>query len=754
MAARDGSSAPKPIERAVLDHVRDPSYRPVDVKDLVRDLVRAIGAAATDRVELRRVIRGMIRDGRLARISGRRVVAAGPAGAVVGVLERRRDGRTVLTPTDGGDPVEIAERDLGEAREGDTVAVRRTRPPRDGARARGAVVGVVARERGARLGIVVRAGRGWQVRPFEPDERALALPGAFRHAAVAGDVVRYERLPGRGEPGDARVVEVLGPLDAPGVDVEVVCRRHRLTPEFPSDALAEASAIPDAVPNDERARRERFDRPAPVTIDGETARDFDDAVAVETLPDGGWRLYVHIADVAWFVRTGSPLDRAAAARGTSAYFPDRVVPMLPPRLSDDLCSLRPGEDRLVQTVVLDIAPSGRVRRHRVADGIIRSAARLTYEQVAAALDGSDRAHGVPRRLLPMLRDADRLREALETRRRRRGSVDFDLPEPRIQVDLEGVMTGIALRPRNRAHRLIEAFMLAANETVAERLGRRDAPCLYRVHETPDPTKIDALREFAGKFGVEWTVEPERVEARDVQALLDAVEGRPEYPLVAQVALRSMRQARYAVDNLGHFGLAASAYAHFTSPIRRYPDLVVHRAVRSTGRGGPRDEPTVDPLDEVAASCSALERAAEAAERELLEWKKIAFLRDRVGETLDGVVTGVARFGLFVQLTDSLVEGLVRVDRLGGDWFDFDEGRLELRSRSGATRHTLGDRMVVRVDRVDTALRRVELSPADAPDESVRPRSAGSTRRTRRGRPAARGGGGRPARTGRGRRGRR
>ncbi len=696
-------------ETLILERVRDSRYRPTTA----RDLVRALRIPREDQAGARKVVRAMLRSGRLVRISGRRIVAGGPDGAVVGLLERRRDGRAVVAPIDGSDPIDIPERLLATAREGDTVAVRTTGTSQRGARSRGAVVEILARERGGQLGIVARSGRTWEVRPLEPDREVLHVAAPLRKKAGVGDVVRYERLPGGERDREAKVLEVLGPLDAPGIDVEVVCRRHALRTEFPATVEREAARLPAAVPADEAARRERFEDPPPVTIDGETARDFDDAIAVERLGKGGWRVYVHIADVAWFVRTGSALDREAVARGTSTYFPDRVVPMLPPRLSDDLCSLRPGEERLVQTAVIDLSADGEVRGHRIADGVIRSRARLTYDQVAAALDGRPGPAGIAKPILAMLREADRVREALEARRAARGSVDFDLPEPQIQVDLEGVMTGVAIRPRNRAHRMIEGLMLLANETVAGRLEDRGLACMYRIHELPDPTKIEVLREFAAKFGVNWDVDPDDVAPGDVQRLLRAVEGRPEYPIVAQVALRSMKQARYAVDNAGHFGLAAPVYAHFTSPIRRYPDLVVHRLARASA-GGRRDEPATDPLPEVAAACSTLERNAEAAERELLEWKKIAFMRDRVGEAFDGIVTGIAAFGCFVRLTESLVEGLLRVDRLGSAWFDFDEGRMELRAREGGQAYTLGDRLRVRVDRVDAALRRVELSLEESP----------------------------------------
>jgi ribonuclease R len=525
------------------------------------------------------------------------------------------------------------------------------------------------------------------------------------------------------------VVEVLGPLDKPGVDTRVVARRYGLPLAFPEETLRAAGRLPEAVPPEVAASRERFDDPAPVTIDGETARDFDDAIAVAARPGGGFRLWVHIADVGHFVAPGDPLDREARARGTSVYFPDRVLPMFPEALSNDLCSLRPGEDRLVQSAVLDLDARGEVSGVRFADGVIRSAARLTYTQVAAVLEaGTERrkAAGVPAAVVPMLRVADRLREVLEKRRRARGSVDFDLPEPRILLDVEGVMTGITVEPRNTAHRLIEECMLAANEAVAGWLQTHEAPCLYRIHEKPDPLKLEALDAFVHPLGLSLRVDLQSVTPKDVQALLDAAEGKPEYAVVAQVALRSMRQARYSEENVGHFGLAAPVYCHFTSPIRRYPDLVVHRFLRAARHGKLRAlSGLAAELPALGESCSQLERTAETAERELLEWKKIAFMRGREGDVFEGVVTGVAPFGLFLQLTETLVEGLLRVEQLGGDRFAYDAARQELRAERGSARYGLGQPLQVVVQRVDTVLRRVDLglegAPAKLPAERARPR---------------------------------
>jgi ribonuclease R len=570
------------------------------------------------------------------------------------------------------------------------------------------------------------------VQPFDPVlGHGIHVPAGMHGDAADMHAVRFEIV--RGPVGrtarEARVVETLGHLDGPGTDVRVVARKYRLATEFPSSVLDAAAALPASVEPRDAEGRERFDDPSPVTIDGETARDFDDAIAVQELPRGGFRLFVHIADVSHFVAAGGALDIEARRRGTSVYFPDRVLPMFPEKLSNDLCSLRPRQERLVQSVIMDLTARGKVQDVRFADGIIHSAARLTYTQVAAVLEGKKRVRGVAAGLVPMLRTSDRLRSVLERRRHRRGSIDFDLPEPQILLDVEGAMTGITIEPRNRAHLMIEEFMLLANEVVAEHLQLHGAACLYRVHQPPDPIKLAALATFAGGFGIEMSAGGEDVTPGEIQTLLEAVEGKPEYRVISQVALHSMQQARYSVSNSGHFGLAAPVYCHFTSPIRRYPDLVVHRQLRALRRGRKDgDARAVEELSGVAESSSELERKAEAAERELLTWKKVAFIEDSLGEAFDGLVTNVTRFGLFVQLVDNLVEGLVRVELLGEEWFDFDAGRFELRGSESGNTYRLGDRLRVRVDRVDRVLRRVDLTPVEGAPQ--RRRGAGRGHRGR------------------------
>jgi ribonuclease R len=709
------SVGPSELARALQEVLDHPDYRPL----LQRELLHRANVGGRDRPAARELIRRWVREGRLQALRGGRLAAVPAVQEVEGVLERAGRGFARVVAAAGGENVLVPARLLAHARPGDRVVARVLSRGRDGG-LRGVVDRVVRREGGEPLGVFrVRGGRG-QVLPLDPSlGRAIDVPPTQRGEAEDGHIVRFQTARGRraGSAREARVLETLGHLDDPATDTRVVTREFGLSDAFPDEVSRAAARLPAAVSRSDAAGRERFDEPAPVTIDGETARDFDDAVAVQALPAGGFRLFVHIADVAHFVEPGGQLDDEARQRGTSVYFPDRVLPMFPERLSTDLCSLRPGVDRLVQSAILDVGPRGKLHAARFADGIIRSAARLTYTQVANALEGEGSAAGIPEHVLPMLRVADRLREVLEHARHARGSIDFDLPEPQILLDVEGVMTGITVQARNRAHRMIEEFMLLANEAVAGFLERAGGPCLYRIHEPPAVEKLQALGAFVEHFGLTLRAPGGAIEPAEIQRLLESVEGRPEYPIVSQVALRSMKQARYAVENSGHFGLASATYCHFTSPIRRYPDLVVHRQLRERRDGRQTNGMAMDPawLAEVAVASSERERNAEAAERELLSRKKVTFISGREGESFDGVVTGVTGFGLFVQLVDNLVEGLVRVEQLGEEWFEHDAQRMELRgSRSGRV-FRLGDRLRVRVDRVDRVLQRVDLSP----DEPVR-----------------------------------
>jgi ribonuclease R len=691
--------------RALLAYLQRADYRPLPQ----RQLLHQMQVTQDQRPAMRRLIRELLEEGRIVKGRAGRIVAAS-AGVATGILHRHRDGFGFVVPDGGGDDVFIPPRHLGGAFSGDRVVARVTRRGRRG-RLEGVIVDTVQRRSRRVLGVLRLRGRSGVVQPFDSAlAEPLHVPASFRMEAEHNDVVYVEMLrgPDGSRSAEGKVLEVLGHLDEPGTDVTIVARKYGLVSRMAEEALDAARELPSRVGRTEVGRRRRLDDPPPVTIDGETAQDFDDAIAVRQLPGGRFRLYVHIADVSHFIRPGSALDREAARRGTSVYFPGCVLPMFPEKLSNDLCSLRPGVDRLVQSVILDIDPDGSLRKTRFADGVIRSAARLTYTQVSRVLEGERQVRGVPRRVLPMLRVADSLRQVLEARRGARGSIDFDLPEPRILLDVEGVMTGITIEPRNAAHRLIEECMLIANEAVALHLERKGPGCMYRVHEAPDPAKLEILASFVRSFGLRLSLDGEP-EPGAIQRLIEQVEGRPEASVIGMMALRSMKQARYAMENSGHFGLAAPTYCHFTSPIRRYPDLTVHRLLRESRGKSRRPADWEVGLDAVAESSSELERNAEAAERELLTWKKITFIRNQVGQRFSGVVTGVTRFGLFVQLTDNLVEGLLHVERLGEERFEFDESRQELRGSRSGQAYRLGDRLEVRVERVDRVLLRVDFS---------------------------------------------
>ncbi len=653
--------------RAILAFVRQPKYRALTQRELLHHLQ----VSPADRGRARASLDRLVETGRLTL----------SAGGKVGVGRSHQDG------------------------------------------ARGATIDAFAGSPREIWGLFRAAEPGGVIEPMGSGSvgPALHVPGAFRHGALEGQIVRASVMPAlRGtDVPTAKVLETLGAFDAPGVDLRVITGRYGYSAAYPEPALAEADEVARLADSAAHGKRESFDDPPPVTIDGAHAKDFDDAIAVSELSDGGFRLWVHVADVSHFVREGSPIDAEARRRGTSVYLPELVIPMLPELLSNDLCSLRPGEDRLVQTVIIDYRPSGDVRRVRFADGLIRSAARLTYGQ-AAALMGNATVKGVGPQIGTMLRAAGRLAEMLAARRQQRGSIDFDLPEPELLLDVQGAMTGIVFEPRTAAHRLIEAFMIEANEAVAARLVKAERRALFRSHEPPDPTKVEVLSDFLASFGVELGDLDLEENPEALSRALASATALDAYPIIAQATLRTMKQARYSSQNEGHFGLASWAYCHFTSPIRRYPDLVVHRVMRDLRRRKPsRVEATGEDLDALALECSELERRAEAAEREILAWKKVAFIARQLGTVHAGLITAVVRFGLFVQLRETGVEGLVRIEVLGDEWFEYDERCQKLTgSRSGRS-FRVGDPIDVRVVRVDRAKLRVDLELAERPASGLR-----------------------------------
>jgi ribonuclease R len=503
-----------------------------------------------------------------------------------------------------------------------------------------------------------------------------------------------------------RIVEVLGNYADPGMEIEIALRKHDMPFEFSPEARAHARKLPDTVRRRDWVGREDITALPLVTIDGETARDFDDAVFCER-KGKGWRLVVAIADVSNYVESGGALDVDARARGNSVYFPRRVIPMLPEKLSNGLCSLNPQVERLCMVADMNVSAHGEIEAYRFYPAVMLSHARLTYNQVAAALYEKDaEAISSLGRLLPRLQELDRLFRALLKARARRGAIDFETTETRMEFDKAGKITRIVPEVRNDAHRLIEECMLAANVCASDFLHDNDHPALYRIHEGPSPEKLGKLRGFLAEFGLALGGGDDPM-AKDYAMLLEKTRSRPDAQLLQTVMLRSLRQAVYSPDNVGHFGLAYDSYTHFTSPIRRYPDLLVHRAIKAV-LAGKRYNPVPGNWEEIGLACSLTERRADEATRDVVDWLKCYYMRDRIGETFSGSVSAVVPFGMFVALDDIFIEGLVHVSDLGSDYFHFDEARHELMGERTRVRYRLSDRVRVQLIRADLETSKIDF----------------------------------------------
>jgi ribonuclease R len=685
----------------------------------VRELAHGLALDAAGRRELKSALRRLIEKGALVKIRGARVGLPDRMNLVVGKLSCSPAGHGFVVPEarrEGQDDLFVAAANIREALHGDRVVARVERHGPKGAEGR--IIRVLERANQRIVGRYESDGRfGGRVVPF--DRRVLHevfVPAGEEKGAEAGVMVAAEitRPPTATRNPSGRVTAVLGRLSDPGVDLKVIVAKFALPDAFPPEVEAEAAQVARPVSRAETASRTDFRSWLTVTIDPETARDHDDAVGIERLAGGGYRLAVHIADVAHYVREGGALDQEAYLRGTSVYFPDRVVPMLPHALSSDVCSLVEGQDRLTQTAVIELDARGSVARTAFHDGVIRSAARLSYQQAQAIVDGDAAARERFAPLVEALLAMDELAKKMRARRYERGSLDFDLPEPKLVLDAAGEMTGIVRHERLDSMRLIEEFMLAANEAVAEALHRAQAGALYRIHEQPDPGRIEEFVDLVASLGYRMPPNVETIRPEHFQLILRQIEGKPEEKLVSYLLLRTMKLARYHEENLGHFGLATEMYAHFTSPIRRYPDLVVHRALRALGQGRDAErEAWLKPkLPEMGLHLSEMERRASEAERELIEWKKVRFMAGKLGEVFSGYVTGVQAFGLFVELEEVYVQGLVHVSSMTDDYYRFDERAHLLKGENTRRTYRLGDRVEIQVVRVDLERRQIDFALRD------------------------------------------
>jgi len=803
-------------DRELLAHIARSSGGKAGYKQLVREL--SLGGGRERRLLLEQLARITVR-GDLVKADRehwsipRKNTGASRDNLLAGRLDLHRDGYGFVRPNarqgaGKDDDVFVPPDEINGAMQGDEVLVELA-PPRADGRRLGRVARILQRRNPTVVGVFhyARSDRepGHRLVPFDermtqhiviprrqelPSEEQAATPhrvigreaaAAVHHDDLEGLVVDVEitSWPTPTRPPIGRVIEILGDPDDFGVDVEMMIRKHQLPRVFPEKVLAEARAIA-FVDQAEVNRRRDFRDLSIVTIDGETARDFDDAVLVSDRSDGGYELQVHIADVSEYVGAGTDLDLEARIRGTSVYFPDRAIPMLPQELSTDLCSLRPKEDRLVLSCLMQLSPDARIESFEIVEGVIRSAERMTYTDVQGILDGDADTRARYASLVPDFARMKRLAVLMNKRREERGSIDFDLPEPVIEFDEQGQMRGVTRAERTWANRLIEEFMLAANECVATWLEDLGVPSLYRIHEKPEPRRVVQFEELAASFGYTLglgALPVRRVQTRgdrreaqrsgrqarthevpeDIavtpkmyQKLAARIEGKPEERILSYLMLRSLSQARYSEINEGHFALAAPTYTHFTSPIRRYPDLIVHRIAKELLRSGIAGDGQVDegrhsspwthpneglkgivihpakkrrpgegfqgqpPISEadlaqIAEESSQAERRAAEAERELVEWKKVRFMQDRVGEEFSGLVLNPTKYGLFVELTELFVEGLVPIETLSDDRYTWRENTHEIVGERWGRRFRAGDRAQVILDRILVQERRLQFS---------------------------------------------
>jgi ribonuclease R len=705
-----------------------------------RELLQRLKVPGEQRATFKRLLKDLVSTGALIQTRGNRYGVPDLMNLVVGRITTNPRGFGFVVPDR---PIENVTGDiyvpgsnLNQAMHGDRVVARIERVTDRGAEGR--ILRILERGATATVGRfdVDESGMGFVV-PF--DRRLIMdvqIPSGEQKDAEPGDMVTVEitRWPTAARAPLGRVTDVLGTIDEPGVDTEIIIRKFGISDQHGEAAVAEARRLGGEVRERDLKGRTDFRPLVTVTIDGEHARDFDDAITLEELPNGNYWLGVHIADVAHYVPEGSVLDEEAYERGTSVYFPERAVHMFPAELATGLCSLNPRVDRLVQSCLMEIDRRGQVVRYELHDGVIHSNERMTYTDVNAILTDRDpelRSRYAP--LVPLFERMQELFGILNRRRHRRGSIDFDLKEPEIILDDQGMVEEIVALERNVAHRIIEEYMLVANETVAQHLDDQGIPSLFRIHEDPDPLKVDEFEQFVTTLGYSLAAPKGAVKPKHFQKLVERMRGTPQEKPIAFLMLRTMQKARYDPSNMGHFGLAADSYTHFTSPIRRYPDLIVHRTLRE-GRHGrmteDRREELTDELPEVARHTSDRERRADDAERELVQWKKVRFMADKVGDEFVGYITGVTSFGLFIELVEHFVEGLVHVSTMADDYYRFVERAHILQGENTGKSYRLGDKVQVQVIKVDMERRQVDLGIVEILDAVRESEEARGPRRSK------------------------
>ncbi|MFC9276892.1 ribonuclease R, partial [Bacillus spizizenii] len=723
----------------LLSFMKEEAYKPLTVQELEEML------NITEAEEFKELVKALValeEKGLIVRTRSDRYGIPEKMNLIKGKISAHAKGFAFLLPEDTSlSDVFIPPNELNTAMNGDIVMVR-LNSQSSGSRQEGTVIRILERA------IQRVVGTYTETRNFGfviPDDKKITsdifIPKNGKNGAAEGHkvVVKLTSYPEGRMNAEGEIETILGHKNDPGIDILSVIHKHGLPGDFPADAMEQASSTPDTIDEkDLKDRRDLRDQVI-VTIDGADAKDLDDAVTVTKLDDGSYKLGVHIADVSHYVTENSPIDKEALERGTSVYLVDRVIPMIPHRLSNGICSLNPKVDRLTLSCEMTINSQGQVTEHEIFQSVIKTTERMTYSDVNQILvDDDEELKQKYEPLVPMFKDMERLAQILRDKRMNRGAVDFDFKEAKVLVDEEGAVKDVVIRERSVAEKLIEEFMLVANETVAEHFHWMNVPFIYRIHEEPNAEKLQKFLEFVTTFGYVVKGTAGDIHPRALQSILDAVRDRPEETVISTVMLRSMKQAKYDPQSLGHFGLSTEFYTHFTSPIRRYPDLIVHRLIRTYLINGKVDEATqekwAERLPDIAEHTSTMERRAVDAERETDDLKKAEYMLDKIGEEFDGMISSVTNFGMFVELPNT-IEGLVHVSFMTDDYYRFDEQHFAMIGERTGNVFRIGDEITVKVVDVNKDERNIDFEIVGMKGSPRRPRELDSSRSRKRGKPA-------------------
>lgn len=695
----------------ILAYIKSDGYIPMKR----RDLRVMMDVPQEDRPAFEELLQQLIDEGHIFETRKGKLASPKDLQMATGSFIGHARGFGFVTPEEGGDDVFIPASETMGAMQKDRVLYKVLHKAEKGKKADGVIVKILERGMHKIVGTFEASnkGFGFVVADDKKISKDIFIPKSYTKGAVSGHKVVVEIIDygeERRNP-EGKVVEILGHVNDPGVDILSVIRRYELAVEFPEEVYKEIEHLETEVKEEDKIGREDIRDWLTITIDGEDAKDLDDAVTMKKLGNGNYELGVHIADVSHYVREYTELDKEAYARATSVYLVDRVIPMLPHKLSNGICSLNPHVDRLALSCIMEIDQKGEVIAHRVAETVINSDYRMTYTAVREILeDGTPELMEQYREIVPMLEEMEELRQILGNKRRKRGSVNFDLPESKIILDETGKPIDIKPYERSISTNMIEEFMLVCNETIAENSFWQEMPFMYRSHQEPDEDKLEKMEQFIRGFGYHLRKKDGEIHPREIQKVLREAEGKPEEHIITRMVLRSMMQARYTAENGGHFGLAAKYYCHFTSPIRRYPDLEIHRMIKKMLHGELDEKASANyrkKMPDWAKHCSKQERVAEDAERDTDALKKVEYMEDKVGEIYEGIISGVTGWGIYVELPNT-IEGMVALNQLDDDFYEFDDKNMLVTGKRTRKSYRLGDRVTVSVSKVDRMMGTIDF----------------------------------------------